>query len=51
MADLVAVGVKDGGQFAVLDWQAAVEETTEAYEQLFTRLWQRGLGEGGVADQ
>jgi putative transposase len=40
---LVAVGVKDGGQFEVLDWQAAVEETTEAYEQLFTRLWQRGL--------
>jgi len=40
---LVAVGVKDGGQFEVLDWQAAVEETTEAYEALFTRLWRRGL--------
>ena len=40
---LVAVGVREGGRFEVLDWQAAVEETTEAYEQLFTRLWQRGL--------
>jgi len=40
---LVAVGVKDGGQFEVLDWQAAVEETTDAYEALFTRLWRRGL--------
>lgn len=40
---LVAVGVRQDGRFAVLDWQAAAEETTEAYEQLFTRLWQRGL--------
>ncbi len=40
---LVAVGVKDGGQFEVLDWQAALGETTDAYEALFTRLWRRGL--------
>ncbi len=40
---LVAVGVRDGGRFEVLDWLAAPAETTEAYEQLFTRLWQRGL--------
>lgn len=40
---LIAVGVRRNGSFQVLDWQAAPEETTEAYEQLFTRLWQRGL--------
>ena len=40
---LVAVGVRRDGSFAVLDWQAAPAETTAAYEQLFTRLWQRGL--------
>lgn len=40
---LVAVGVRGNGTFAVLDWLAAPEETTEAYERLFTRLWQRGL--------
>ena len=40
---LLAVGVREGGAFEVLDWQAAPAETTEAYEQLFTRLWQRGL--------
>lgn len=42
---LVAVGVRDGGRFEVLDWQAAEAETTEAYERLFTRLWRRGLQE------
>ncbi len=40
---LVAVGIGEGGAFQVLDWAAAPAETTEAYEQLFTRLWQRGL--------
>ncbi len=40
---LVAVGVRCDGSFAVLDWLAAPAETTAAYEQLFTRLWQRGL--------
>ena len=40
---LVAVGVRADGSFAVLDWLAAPAETTEAYERLFTRLWQRGL--------
>ncbi len=40
---LVAVGVRCDGSFAVLDWRAAPAETTAAYEQLFTRLWQRGL--------
>ncbi len=40
---VVAVGVREGGGFDVLDWLAAPAETTEAYEQLFTRLWQRGL--------
>ncbi len=40
---LVAVGVRPGGRFEVLDWLAAPAETTEAYEQLLTRLWQRGL--------
>jgi transposase-like protein len=40
---LVAVGVREGGGFEVLDWLAAPSETTDAYEQLLTRLWQRGL--------
>ncbi len=40
---LVAVGVRDGGVFEILDWRAAPVETTAAYEELFTRLWQRGL--------
>lgn len=40
---LVAVGVRRDGSFRVLDWLAAPEETTAAYEQLFTQLWQRGL--------
>jgi transposase-like protein len=40
---LVAVGVREGGAFDVLDWLDGAEETAEAYEQLFTRLWQRGL--------
>lgn len=40
---LVAVGVRRDGSFQVLDWLAAPAETTTAYEQLFTRLWQRGL--------
>ena len=40
---LVAVGVRDGGGFEVLDWMAAEAETSQAYEELFTRLWRRGL--------
>ncbi len=40
---LVAVGVREGGGFDVLDWRGASAETTEDYEQLLTRLWQRGL--------
>jgi len=40
---LVAVGVREGGGFDVLDWRGAAAETTEDYEALFTRLWQRGL--------
>jgi transposase-like protein len=48
---LVAVGVREGGAFEVLDWQAAPAETTEAYEQLFTRLWQRGLEQVEVDPQ
>ena len=40
---LVAVGVREGGAFEVLDWRAASAETTEDYEELFTRLWKRGL--------
>ena len=40
---LVAVGVREGGRFEVLDWLAAPDETAETYQQLFTRLWQRGL--------
>jgi len=40
---LVAVGVREGGSFDVLDWRGAFAETTEDYEQLLTRLWQRGL--------
>ena len=40
---LVAVGVREGGAFEVLDWQAGPGETTAAYEELFTRLWKRGL--------
>jgi transposase-like protein len=40
---LVAVGVREGGGFEVLDWRAAPAETTEEYEGLLTRLWERGL--------
>jgi putative transposase len=40
---LVAVGVREGGGFEVLDWQAAREETLDDYERLFNRLWGRGL--------
>ena len=40
---LVAVGVREGGAFEVLDWCAASAETTEDYEELLTRLWKRGL--------
>ena len=40
---LVAVGVREGGGFDVLDWLGASAETAEDYEALFTRLWQRGL--------
>lgn len=40
---LVAVGVREGGEFDVLDWRGAAAETREDYEALLTRLWQRGL--------
>ncbi len=40
---LVAVGVREGGGFDVLDWRGASAETTADYEELLTRLWQRGL--------
>ncbi len=40
---LVAVGVREGGGFDVLDWRGAAGETTEDYEELLTRLWKRGL--------
>jgi putative transposase len=40
---LVAVGVREGGGFDVLDWRGALGETTADYEELLTRLWQRGL--------
>lgn len=40
---LVAVGVREGGGFEVLDWRAASAETAEDYEELLTRLWKRGL--------
>lgn len=40
---LVALGVQPNGRFQVLDWLAAPSETTEAYEQLFTRLFERRL--------
>ncbi len=39
----MAVGVREGGEFDVRDWQKAFAETTEDYEALFTRLWRRGL--------
>lgn len=40
---LVAVGVREGGEFEVLDWRAAPAETTEDCEALLTQLWRRGL--------
>lgn len=40
---LVAVGVREGGAFEVLDWRAASAETSQEYEELLTRLWKRGL--------
>lgn len=40
---LVAVGVREGGSFEVLDWRAAPTESRVEYEELFTRLWKRGL--------
>jgi putative transposase len=39
----VVVGVREGGGFEVLDWMAAEAESSQAYEELFTRLWRRGL--------
>jgi putative transposase len=42
---LVAVGVRGDGRFQVLDWRAAPSESVEAYGQLFTRLFTRGLDE------
>jgi putative transposase len=42
---LVAVGVRADGSFQVLDWLAAPQETAEAYERLFLRLFMRGLEE------
>jgi len=35
-------GVREGGEFEVLDWRAAAAESTEEYEELLTRLWKRG---------
>lgn len=40
---LVVVGVREGGGFEVLEWMAAEAESSQAYEELFTRLWRRGL--------
>src|ERR1700678_2471385 len=40
---LVAVGVREGGGFEVLEWMAAPAETSQAYEELFTRALRRGL--------
>jgi putative transposase len=40
---LVAVGVREGGSFDVLDWRGAFAESAEDYEELFTQLWRRGL--------
>jgi transposase-like protein len=40
---LVAVGVREGGGFDVLDWRGAEAETTADYEELLTQLWRRGL--------
>ncbi len=40
---LVAVGVREGGGFDVLDWRGAIGETTADYEELLTQLWRRGL--------
>ena len=40
---LVAVGVREGGGFDVLDWRGTFQESTEDYEELLTRLWRRGL--------
>jgi len=40
---LVAVGVREGGAFEVLDWRAAPAESSAEYEELLTRLWKRGL--------
>ena len=42
---LVAVGVREGGGFEVLDWMAVEAESSAAYEELFMRLWRRGLEE------
>lgn len=40
---LVAVGVREGGGFDVLDWRGTFQETAADYEELLTRLWRRGL--------
>jgi transposase-like protein len=36
---LVAVGVREGGSFDVLDWRAASDETVDDYEALLNHLW------------
>jgi len=40
---LVAVGARPDGRFRVLAWPAAPSESAQAWEQLFNRLFERGL--------
>ena len=42
---LMAVGVKHDGSHEVLDWLGAESESYAAYEELFNRLYHRGLEE------
>ena len=38
-----AIGIRGDGSFDAIDWEASAGETTEMAENLFTRLFERGL--------
>jgi len=40
---VIGIGVRWDGGFDVLDWEGGESESSDVYERLFTRLWERGL--------
>src|SRR2546425_1564342 len=43
---LVAVGVREGGGFEVLDWRGGVAGKTARHQKVITQPWGRGVGKG-----